>query len=140
MRRNLQGAALAPLAGLTGLKELYLFGKQNLGYITHRRINRVKSLDLSQRHFGYITHSRVIQLEVDEPPQQQDIGHIGACRINQFNMAGCLRKRNLRPFSLVGLRPSMKFLGTYDNPGFPQGGPKIEGTMVMGLFAGHTTG
>ena len=31
---------------------------------------------------------------------------------------------------LDGLRPNMKFLGVYDNPGFPQGGPKIEGPWL----------
>ena len=126
---------LTPLAGLTNLEELYLFnnrisdispvaGLTNLNRlgINSNRISDISSLaGLSNLKWMNLHNNKISEISV--------LG--GFTNLTWLDVSEN-EISDLTP--LDGLRPNMKFLGTHDNPGFPQGGPKIEGPWIWAVL------
>ena len=126
---------LTPLAGLTGLEELYLFGNDVADISPLAGLTDLKRLDFSRNDISDISslaglsnlkwlnlHNNIIS----------DISALAGLSNLTWLDVSVNEISDLSP--LDGLRPNMKFLGTYDNPGFPQGGPKIGGPWLWVLL------
>ena len=105
---RLQEASLAPLAGLTGLKELYLAGNGISDISPIARLTGLARLNLHDNRISNISAlaglTNLKWLAVDH--------------------------NNVSDFSpLDRLRANTK-IDWHDNPGFPKGGPKIEGPWL----------
>ena len=103
---------LSPLAGLTGLKELYLAGNGISDISPIARLTGLERLNLHNNHISNISPLAVLTnlkwLAVD------------------YN--------SISDFSpLDGLRANTK-IEWHNNPGFPKGGPKIEGPWLWVYF------
>ena len=108
---NICGAELSdlsPLAGLTGLTELYLPGNGFSDISPLTGLTKLNRLDLDSNNIS-------------------DISPLAG--LTNLKWVG-LHRNKISDFSpLDGLRENTKFLW-YDNPGFPKGGPKIEGPWL----------
>ena len=102
---------LTPLAGLTGLKELYLRGNQISDISPLDGLTQLPRLELS-----YNNISDVFPLA-------------GLTNLKWLHVGN----NNISDFSpLDGLRENIKLIW-YSNPGFPKGGPKIEGPWLWAV-------
>ncbi len=126
---------LTPLAGLTGLEELYLFGNDVADISPLAGLTDLKRLDFSRNDISDISslaglsnlkwlnlHNNIIS----------DISALAGLSNLTWLDVSVNEISDLSP--LDGLRPNMKSLRTYDNPGFPQGGPKIGGPWLWVLL------
>ena len=122
---------LTPLVGLTGLEELYLFGNDVTDISLLARLTDLKRLDLSRTDISDISplaglsNLKWLNLHANKI---SDISALAGLTNLTWLDVSVNEISDLSP--LDGLRPNMKFLGVYDNPGFPQGGPKIEGPWL----------
>ena len=118
---------LTPLVGLTGLEELYLFGNDVTDISLLARLTDLKRLDLSRNDLSDISPlagiSNLKWLNLHNN-KISDISALSGLTNLTWLDVSVNEISDLSP--LDGLRPNMKFLGTYDNPGFPQGGPKLR--------------
>ena len=126
---------LTPLVGLTGLEELYLFGNDVTDISLLARLTDLKRLDLSRTDISDISplaglsNLKWLNLHANKI---SDISALAGLTNLTWLDVSVNEISDLSP--LDGLRPNMKFLGVYDNPGFPQGGPKIEGPWLWVLL------
>ena len=126
---------LTPLVGLTNLEELYLFGNDVTDISLLARLTDLKRLDLSRTDISDISplaglsNLKWLNLHANKI---SDISALSGLTNLTWLDVSVNEISDLSP--LDGLRPSMKFLGTYDNPGFPQGGPKIGGPWLWVLL------
>ena len=105
---RLQEASLAPLAGLTGLKELYLAGNDISDISPIARLTGLERLNLHRNHISNIS---------------------ALAGLTNLKWLG-VDNNNVSDFSpLGGLRANTK-IDWHNNPGFPTGGPKIEGPWL----------
>ena len=103
---------LTPLAGLTGLKELYL--RKN-------RISDVSPLTgLTELNRLNLAHNNISDIS-----SLAGLTNLEWLRINDNEISDFL--------PLDGLRENIKLLW-YDNPGYPNGGPKIEGPWLWAVL------
>ena len=132
---NARISDLTPLVGLTGLEELYLFGNDVTDISLLARLTDLKRLDLSRNDLSDISPlaglSNLKWMNLHNN-KISDISALSGLTNLTWLDVSVNEISDLSP--LDGLRPSMKFLGTYDNPGFPQGGPKIEGPWLWGFL------
>ena len=126
---------LTPLVGLTNLEELYLFGNDVTDISLLARLTDLKRLDLSRNDLSDISPlaglSNLKWMNLHNN-KISDISALSGLTNLTWLDVSVNEISDLSP--LDGLRPSMKFLGTYDNPGFPQGGPKIGGPWLWVLL------
>ena len=109
---RLQEASLAPLAGLTGLKELYLAGN---GISDISPIARLTGLERLSFHSNHIS----------------DISPLAG--LTNLKWLG-IDHNDISDFSpLARLRANTK-IDWQGNPGFPTGGPKIEGPWLWAFI------
>ena len=126
---------LTPLVGLTNLEELYLFGNDVTDISLLARLTDLKRLDLSRTDISDISplaglsNLKWLNLHANKI---SDISALAGLTNLTWLDVSVNEISDLSP--LDGLRPNMKFLGVYDNPGFPQGGPKIEGPWLWVLL------
>ena len=132
---NARISDLTPLVGLTGLEELYLFGNDVTDISLLARLTDLKRLDLSRTDISDISPlaglSNLKWMNLHNN-KISDISALSGLTNLTWLDVSVNEISDLSP--LDGLRPSMKFLGTYDNPGFPQGGPKIAGPWLWVLL------
>ena len=132
---NARISDLTPLVGLTGLEELYLFGNDVTDISLLARLTDLKRLDLSRNDLSDISPlaglSNLKWMNLHNN-KISDISALSGLTNLTWLDVSVNEISDLSP--LDGLRPSMKFLGTYDNPGFPQGGPKIAGPWLWVLL------
>ena len=109
---QLEEASLAPLAGLTGLKELYLVDNDISDISPIGRLTGLERLNLRHNHISNISTlaglTNLKWLGVDD----NDIS-------------------NFSP--LDGLRANTEIVW-HNNPGYPKGGPKIEGPWLWAFI------
>ena len=143
---------LTPLAGLTGLKELYLVSTETsdisslagLTGVTRLRLESNNISDISS--LAGLTALKWLDLEhndiSDISPlagltalEWLDLGHNNISDISPLAGLTSLKwlnvgSNNISDLSpLDGFRENIKLLW-FDNPGFPKGGPKIEGPWL----------
>ena len=128
---NLQGAALAPLVGLTGLKELYLFGNEISDISPIAELTGLNRLGLESNDISDISPlaglSNLKWLHLHNNKISDISALAGLTNLTWLDVA----KNDISDLSpLDGLRENAKFLASYYNPGFPKGGPKIEGPWL----------
>ena len=128
---NLQGAALAPLAGLTGLKELYLFGNKISDISPIAGLTGLNRLALNSNDISDISPlaglSKLKWMNLHNNKISGISALAGLTNLTWLDVA----KNEISDLSpLDGLRENAKFLASYHNPGFPKGGPKIEGPWL----------
>ena len=132
---NARISDLTPLVGLTGLEELYLFGNDVTDISLLARLTDLKRLNLSRNDLSDISPlaglSNLKWMNLHNN-KISDISALSGLTNLTWLDVSVNEISDLSP--LDGLRPSMKFLGTYDNPGFPQGGPKIGGPWLWVLL------
>ena len=132
---NARISDLTPLVGLTGLEELYLFGNDVTDISLLARLTDLKRLDLSRNDLSDISPlaglSNLKWMNLHNN-KISDISALSGLTNLTWLDVSVNEISDLSP--LDGLRPNMKFLGVYDNPGFPQGGPKIEGPWLWVLL------
>ena len=111
---SLQGASLAPLGNLTGLKELYLVGNGISADISPiGRLTRLERLDFRDN-------------------QISDISALAG--LTSLKWLG-VDDNNITDFSPLGpLRANTKIVW-HRNPGYPIGGPKIEGPWLWAFLS-----
>ena len=105
---KLEGAALAPLAGLTGVKELYLVGNGISDISPLAGLTGLNRLSLSEN-------------EISDVSPLAGLTDLKWLAVNQNKIS------DLSP--LDGLRENVKLIW-HENPAFPKGGPKIEGPWL----------
>ncbi len=109
---RLQNASLAPLAGLTSVKELYLVGNGILDISPIARLTGLERLDLQNN-------------------QISDISALAG--LTNLKWLG-IDHNDISDFSpLARLRANTK-IDWQGNPGFPRGGPKIEGPWLWAFI------
>ena len=109
---RLQEASLAPLIGLTGLKELYLAGN---GISDISPIARLTGLERLSIHGNHVSNISAI------------------AGLTNLKWLG-VDHNNISDFSpLNRLRANTK-IDWHNNPGFPKGGPKIEGPWLWAFI------
>ena len=122
---------LTPLAGLTNLEELYLFGNDVTDISLLARLTDLKRLDLLRNDLSDISPlaglSNLKWMNLHNNKISDISALAGLTNLTWLDVS-VNEISDVSP--LDGLRPNMKFLGVYDNPGFPQGGPKIEGPWL----------
>ena len=122
---------LAPLAGLTNLEELYLPGNDVTDISRLARLTNLKRLDFSRSELSDISPlaglSNLKWLNLRDN-KVSDISPLAGLTNLTWLDVSANEISDLSP--LDELRPNMKFLGIHDNPGFPTGGPKIEGPWL----------
>ena len=105
---RLQNASLAPLAGLMGLKELYLVANDISDISPLARLTGLERLNVHRNHISNIS---------------------ALAGLTNLKWLG-VDNNNVSDFSpLGGLRANTK-IDWHNNPGFPTGGPKIEGPWL----------
>ena len=109
---RLQGATLAPLAGLTGLKELYLAGN---GISDISPISRLTGLERLSFHANHIA----------------DISALA--ELTNLKWLG-VDHNNISDFSPLDRLSANTKIDWQHNPGFPKGGPKIEGPWLWAFI------
>ncbi len=103
---------ITALAGLTGLKELYLRGNQISDISPLAGLTQLPSLELSYNNIS-------------------DVSPLAGLTSLKWLHVG---NNNIADFSpLDGLRENIKLIW-YSNPGFPNGGPKIEGPWLWAVL------
>ena len=103
---------LTPLAGLTGLKELYL------------RSNRISDVS-PLTGLTELTRLNLSRNEISDISPLAGLTNLEWLRLNN---------NEISDFSpLDGLRENIKLIW-YDNPGYPKGGPKIEGPWLWAVL------
>ena len=111
---ELAGASLAPLAGLTGLKELYLVDNDISDISPLARLTGLERLNLRHNHISDVS------------------ALAGLTKLKWMDVSTNV----ISDFSpLDRLRENTNIVW-YDNPGFPQGGPKIEGPWLWVVVPG----
>ena len=104
---------LMPLTGLTNLRKLQLNENEILDLSPLARLTNLRELDLSDNPIS------------DVSPLA---GLTGLTELRLHN-------NNISDFSpLDGIREEIKYFSWYGNPGFPEGGPKIEGPWLWVNF------
>ena len=128
---KLQGAALSPLSSLTNLKELYLFNNEvsdispiaGLTGLTRLSLEYNSVSDVSA--LSGLSNLKWLHLSGNEI---SDISALSGLSNLKWLDVSANEISNLSP--LERFLGNMKFLAMYDNPGFPQGGAKIEGPWL----------
>ena len=105
---RLQGNTLAPLAGLTGLKELYLVGNDISDISPIARLTGLERLNIHGNHVS-------------------DVSALAGLTNLKWMDVSTNAISDFAP--LDRLRENTNIVW-YDNPGFPKGGPKIEGPWL----------
>ena len=135
---RLEEATLAPLAGLTNLKELYLAGNGISDISGIARLTGLTRLGLHGNNISDI--SPVVglnNLKWLNLHGNKNFGHIAACGINKFDMAGPTHQQNLRPFTSGWFPRKPKFLNIFLQSGVPDGWTENRRTLVVGVSAKH---
>ena len=126
---------LTPLAGLTGLEELYLFGNDVSDISPLAGLTDLKRLDFSRNDISDISSLAGLSNLKWLNLHNNIISDISALAgLSNLTWLDVSVNEISDLSSLDGLRPNMKSLRTYDNPGFPQGGPKIGGPWLWVLL------
>ena len=134
---NLQGAALAPLAGLTGLKELYLFANKISDISPIAGLTGLNRLALDNNDISDISPIAGLSNLKWMNLHNNTISDISALAgLTNLTWLDVSRNEISDLSPLVGIRENAKFLASYHNPGFPKGGPKIEGPWLWVFLAG----
>ena len=122
---------IAPLAGLTNLEEVYLFGNYVTDISFLARLTNLKLLDFSRSELSDISPlaglSNLKWLNLRDNKVSDILPLAGLTNLTWLDVSAN-EISDLSP--LDELRPNMKFLGIHDNPGFPTGGPKLEGPWL----------
>ena len=131
---------LTPLAGLTGLKELYLVGEEvsdisplaGLTRLTHLALYSNDISDISA--LAGLTNLQWLRIN------DNDISDVSPlARLTNLTWLG-VAVNNISDFSpLDRIRENLTTLHWFSNPGFPKGGPKIEGPWLWAVLP-DTTG
>ena len=128
---KLEGTALAPLAGLTGLKELYLVRNGISDVSSLARLTGVTRLDLHGNNVSDIspvvglTNLKWLNLHDN---RISDISPLAG--LTNLTWLG-LHNNQISDLSpLDGFRENLNLLTIFNNPVFPIGGPKIEGPWL----------
>ena len=156
---RLEGASLAPLGNLTGLKELYLAGNGISDVSPLAGLTGLTRLELRDNHISDIsplaglTNLEWLNLLTNDISDISPVAGLSSLKwMNLHNnkisdisaLAGLtnltwldVAKNEIADLSpLNGLRENAKFLMSYYNPGFPKGGPKIEGPWLWVFLPG----
>ena len=135
---TLQGQdALAPLAGLTGLKELYLFNNEVTDISGLAGLTGVTRLALESNDISDISPVAGLSNLKWMNLHNNKISDISALAgLTNLTWLDVARNEISDLSPLNGLRQTMKFLALYHNPGFPIGGPKIEGPWLWVFLPG----
>ena len=127
---------LSPLAGLTGLKELYLVNNEISDISPVARLAGLNRLSLEGNDISDIsplaglTNLKWLNLENNEISNISPI--FGLTNLTWLSVS----RNNISDLSpLEELRKKITLFWA-ENPGIPQGGPKIEGPWLWGLLAG----
>lgn len=133
-RINFCGGAisdLTPLAGLTGLTRLYLAGEKISDISPIARLTGLTRLSLSGNDISdisplsHLTNLTWIDLDLNKIVNVQPLENLN--NLTWLN----IRRNNILDISpLKQIRENLKVFIWYDNPAFPQGGPKIEGPWL----------
>ena len=122
---------LTPLAGLTELEELYLHYNSISDIAPVAGLTGLNRVNLENNDVADISPlaglSNLKWLNLHNN-KISDISALSGLTNLTWLDVSVNEISDLSP--LDGLRPNIKFLGTHDNPGFPQGGPKIEGPWL----------
>ena len=128
---------VSPLATLSNLEWLNLRNNNISDISALARLTNLTYMDLSENAISDVsplaTLSNLKRLELLD----NNISDISAlARLTNLTSLNVSENAisNLSP--LDGLRPNLDFLSVYDNPGFPQGGPKIDGPWLWLLLPG----
>ena len=122
---------LTPLAGLTGLKELYLVGEEisdvsplaGLTGLTRLGLENNDISDISP--IAGLTNLKWLRIHENDISDVSPIA--GLTNLTWL----AIDRNNISDFSsLDRLRENLTTFSWYDNPGFPKGGPKIEGPWL----------
>ena len=121
---------LTPLAGLTGLEELYLFGNDVADISLLARLTDLKRLDLSRNDLSDISPlaglSNLKWMNLHNNKISDISALSGLTNLTWLDVS----VNEISDFSpLDGLREDIKLVW-HINPGYPQGGPKIEGPWL----------
>ena len=129
---------LSPLKGLTGLKKLVI-GASGISDVSPlARLINLEALGLFANHnisdvspLASLKNLKMLDLSTNKI---SDVSPLAALR-NLEELY--LQRNNISDISpLDGLRESTEFFAWSSNPGFPQGGPKIEGPWLWLLISG----
>ena len=122
---------LTPLAGLTGLKELYLVGEEisdvsplaGLTGLTRLGLENNDISDISP--IAGLTNLKWLRIHENDISDVSPIA--GLTNLTWL----AIDRNNISDFSsLDRLRENLTTFSWFDNPGFPKGGPKIEGPWL----------
>ena len=150
---RLQEATLAPLAGLTGLKELYLAGNGISDVSPLTRLTGLNRLNLAGNRISDIstvsgfTNLKWLNIEDNRISDVSPLTRLTnltwlSLRDNRISdispLAGltdltwlALHNNQISDLSpLDGFRENLNLLTIFNNPAFPVGGPKIEGPWL----------
>ena len=128
---RLQGAALSPLSNLTNLKELYLFNNEVSDISPIAGLTGLTRLGLERNNISSVSalsglsNLKWLHLRGNEIT---DISALSGLSNLTWLDVSSNEISNLSPPE--GFLGNVKFLAMYDNPGFPKGGPKIEGPWL----------
>ena len=110
---KLQNASLAPLAGLTGLKELYLAANDISDISPIARLTGLERLNLHRNQILNIS---------------------ALAGLTNLKWLG-VDNNNISDFSPLDRLRANKKIDWHNNPGFPTGGPKIEGPWLWAFLS-----
>ena len=127
---NARISDLTPLVGLTGLEELYLFGNDVTDISLLARLTDLKRLDLSRNDLSDISPlaglSNLKWMNLHNNKISDISALSGLTNLTWLDVS----VNEISDFSpLDGLREDIKLVW-HINPGYPQGGPKIEGPWL----------
>ena len=127
---NARISDLTPLVGLTGLEELYLFGNDVADISLLARLTDLKRLDLSRNDLSDISPlaglSNLKWMNLHNNKISDISALSGLTNLTWLDVS----VNEISDFSpLDGLREDIKLVW-HINPGYPQGGPKIEGPWL----------
>ena len=122
---------LTPLAGLTGLKELYLISEEVLDISPLAGLTGLTRLSLESNNISDISPlaklTNLAWLRIDNNDISDVSPIVGLTNLTWL----AVDRNNISDFSsLDRLRENLTTFSWYDNPGFPKGGPKIEGPWL----------
>ncbi len=134
---KLQGTALSPLRGLTNLKELYLFNNEITDISPIVGLTGLNRLALGSNDITDISAvaglSNLNWMDLHNNKIVDISAFAGLTNLTWLDVS----RNEISDLSpLDGLRQNMKFLALYYNPGFPKGGPKIEGPWLWAFLSG----